>query len=421
MQGGRILGEGVDGCVFTEPSWPCSSQFKLTDIPSSHNSSIVSKIVPLSDKEDTNILMATKLLGPLAFTFIANLRGECSPANSKNPPKSSDQSSLKASQIALQDWSVKGQACESIQKSISNGKGISDSHKVLFIQRYSATVNEWLSFKKFNETYIAIHQISKAVPSFLINIQRLYQNPIDHLYHIDLHVGNLFVRSSKAEIHLGISDFGHCLLRQESPLYLTKYIAPYQFFSGYSQVPLEARLLNYCFQTSSESLDPKQLVLRWRQDPEVLKSISKSKDAFIITIDYTLAVLLDCPLFIEMVQELQSLSMSIKTPSYTLTKKQIQILEFILSRYLSWSPINTLTESLLLLKHPVNLQNEVKRIAESEVKHTKIGTSPSGIKPFIVYILQLLLLPYLQKGVPLIKALMTVQEADISGLFNVSR
>ena len=402
MQGGRILGEGVDGCVFTEPSWPCSSQFKLTDIPSSHNSSIVSKIVPLSDKEDTNILMATKLLGPLAFTFIANLRGECSPANSKNPPKSSDQSSLKASQIALQDWSVKGQACESIQ-------------------RYSATVNEWLSFKKFNETYIAIHQISKAVPSFLINIQRLYQNPIDHLYHIDLHVGNLFVRSYKAEIHLGISDFGHCLLRQESPLYLTKYIAPYQFFSGYSQVPLEARLLNYCFQTSSESLDPKQLVLRWRQDPEVLKSISKSKDAFIITIDYTLAVLLDCPLFIEMVQELQSLSMSIKTPSYTLTKKQIQILEFILSRYLSWSPINTLTESLLLLKHPVNLQNEVKRIAESEVKHTKIGTSPSGIKPFIVYILQLLLLPYLQKGVPLIKALMTVQEADISGLFNVSR
>jgi len=421
MQGGRILGEGVDGCVFTEPSWPCSSQFKLTDIPSSYNTSVVSKIVPLSDTEDINLRMASKLLGPLSFTFIANLRGECSPANSKHPPKLSDQSSLKVSQMALQDWSVKGQACERIQKSITDGKGISNSHKLIFIQRYPSTVNEWLSFKKFNETYATIHQVSKAIPSFLTALQRLYQNPTDHLYHIDLHAGNLFVRHYKGEIYLGISDFGHCLLRQDSALYLTKYIAPYEFFSGYSQVPLEARLLNYCFHTSSESVDPKQLVLRWKQDPEVLKSISKSKDPFIVTIDYTLPVLLNSPLFIEMIQELQNLSLSIKTSSYTLSKKQIQILEFILSRYLCWSPINTLTESLLLLKHPVNLQNEVKRIAENEVKHTKIGTSPSGIKPFIIYLIQLLLLPYLQKGVPLIKALITVQEADVSGLFNVSR
>jgi hypothetical protein len=52
MKGGRILGEGVDGCVFSEPLWPCAAGSKVTgQIPSGSDKSVVAKIVKKDDVE----------------------------------------------------------------------------------------------------------------------------------------------------------------------------------------------------------------------------------------------------------------------------------------------------------------------------------------------------------------------------------
>ena len=129
--GGRIVGEGIDGCVFAEPAWPCEGTKDYQHIPLSRDGRYVSKIVPMSDTEDEYLRAAEHLLGPLASTFIAKLEGSCAPANSKNPPKLADKGAFMASQSSLAAWTEKDQACESLKQTLKEGKTISEAIQIM--------------------------------------------------------------------------------------------------------------------------------------------------------------------------------------------------------------------------------------------------------------------------------------------------
>jgi len=426
--GGRIVGEGIDGCVFAEPAWPCEGSKEYQHIPLSRDGRYVSKIVPRSDTEDEYLRAAEHLLGPLASTFIAKLEGTCAPANSKNPPKLADKGAFMASQSALAAWTAKDQACESLKQTLKEGKTISEgTHKIYFIQRYPITVGEWLTLHKNDHYKLVIRQMVHATPVFLTGLQKFYQNPNEQVFHIDLHVGNLFVRTqADKSLQLGVSDFGHCLLNnQESnelPKYLTEYIQRYEFYSGYSQVPLEARILNYCYQKKLDTADPRTLVTTWQNDREISMKIVGSKDTLLVNLYWYLKTLLEKPLFLEMITELQSLCKTLRAhadkPVLVLSKKQSFILQFILSRYLSFSPINALVEGLMGLKAEKPFQKEVEQIAIQVLGfQQRLAPAPdTGIKPFIQFLSRLLCAPYMQK-VPLEQALKTVMEAEMSHLF----
>ncbi len=81
MLGGKVIGEGVDGCIFTNSMWPCESG--STNVPDSKDKKYVSKIVSIEDTESENLKMAARLIGPeLSKKYLAGLHGECKPANS---------------------------------------------------------------------------------------------------------------------------------------------------------------------------------------------------------------------------------------------------------------------------------------------------------------------------------------------------
>jgi len=430
QSGGRIIGEGVDGCVFAEPAWPCEGSTEYAHIPLSRDGRYVSKIVPMSDTEDIYLKAAADLLGPLASTFIAKLEGTCKPANSKSPPKLADKGAYVASTSALSAWTEKDQACESLEKTLKEGKAISQgTHKIYYIQRYPITVGEWIKFQKNTDYKYLIRQMMHATPSFLSGLQRFYQNPNNQLFHIDLHIGNLFVRTQlDKSLQLGVSDFGHCLLKNTStgwndlPKYLSDYIQRYEFYSGYSQVPFEARLLNYCYQKKLDTVDPMKLVDQWENDREVsLKKLS-TNDLVIVQSYWYLKYLKDKPIFWQMIKELQSLSATLRSqaanPTLVLSKKQSFILDFILSRYMTFSPINTITEALAGLKAPIPFRKEIEQTVIDTLGYQQRTAlaADTGIRPFIRFLIRLLCAPYMQ-DVPLEQSLKTVMEADLSSLF----
>jgi len=110
MLGGKIIGEGVDGCVSKTPMWPCVAGTE--GIPSPDDTHYVSKIVSNKDTEPELLKMAAELLGPdLSSKYLAKLQGECKPANPLNPPSQKNAASMAQTKANIQAWQRKGQAC----------------------------------------------------------------------------------------------------------------------------------------------------------------------------------------------------------------------------------------------------------------------------------------------------------------------
>jgi hypothetical protein len=82
MLGGKIIGEGVDGCILSRPMWPCATNSLSHMQVNSMSEKYVSKVVSINDKETDNLKIAARILGPdLSSRYIAGLEGECSPAD----------------------------------------------------------------------------------------------------------------------------------------------------------------------------------------------------------------------------------------------------------------------------------------------------------------------------------------------------
>jgi hypothetical protein len=400
--GGKIIGEGEDGCVFAEPMWPCASS-AAQSVPNSKNSEYVSKIIDSSDHEAEYIKAAARILGPeLSSKYLIHFKGECAPATDQSPPARIDTKAFQESKDALAKWPNPDQACGTLKKALKKGD-ISRDHKVMYLEKYTMTLNDWghMRHSKRND----IRQILKAIPPFLSILQKLYQNSSEQLINIDLHAGNIFVKENPFQF--GIADFGHSLLRQHIVgsgvmfygKYLCDYIAVYPLYSGYIQIPLEARLLNFCYRKQLDYVSPSEIIEKWLHDPDVLKHQKEIPDSTLANHSDIMATLLTRPLFIAMLESIQKLSRKLRqSPSnpkeltLSLSPNDKTVLEYIITRYGSISPINVITTICIL----------------SNINHTRT------LVEFITTAIQA---PYLQTGSSLPSALSSIQGADLGILW----
>ena len=410
MLGGRIIGEGVDGCVLSSPMWPCSSSDANT-MPKSTNSRYVSKVVSINDPESDNLKMAARILGPeLSSRYIAGLQGECKPADKINPEGSRNTESMKSAERAVVTWPKKGQACAELKNELVKGKDISKKTKVMIISKYDATVSGWV--EKLEKSYkITMKEVEKAIPQFMVVLQKLYQSHQEQLIHIDLHTGNIFIRLQTNGLEFGLADFGRCVFRRhgQDPSksfygeYLIDYVSRNEFFCNYSQVPFESRLLNFCYRKNLDNASPSELVKAWENDNSVRMSAAGSRDLIEVNRSQMISYLLKRVLFIAMIEQIQSVCKKIRVSSgdYSVLYKSLSdtekiVVEFILTRYSILSPLNTISEDIM------NRYDE--KVIDSHGK---------GTNTLVRFLMVGIVAPYDQEGSSLVKALSAVQGGDM--------
>jgi hypothetical protein len=173
-------------------------------------------------------------------------------------------------------------------------------------------------------------------------------------------------------LQFGIADFGRCLLRRYSdpasnsqfiPEYIENSIKKYELFAFYKQIPLEARLLNFCLKRNLDDADPAYLVSEWLKDEDVIQQ-SYLNDIIASTARYYMGHFFKKPLFIAMVELLQSISAKIRVeplvqalqlplpqvlPALVLSTDESIAMEFIITRYMAVSPFVTICEQMLNL------------------------------------------------------------------------
>ena len=409
MQGGRILGEGVDGCIFEGPMWPCAEGSTGSETaPDTMDKRYVSKLVSIEDKEVEFLKMAERLLGrELAEKYISRLQTECEPATQQKPPKQRNKESLKQGEKNTMGWLKQDQACGILKDKLKSGKNISQDSKLMIITKYADTVSSWA--EKLKTTTIpyttTMQYVENALPNFIYILQKLYQNPAEQLVHIDLHTGNIIVRYNPLEF--GIADFGRCVFRRQNQdpsktffgEFLIGYVSKVAFLPRFTQVPLEARILSYCYINNLDTVNPAVLVNTWTNDTLVREATEESRDVIISERSKILPILLTKLLFITMIQSIQSICKKIRqnlnnaSALYTsLSQSERIAVEFILTRYSILSPINTIYTEIMNL-YPYSVYQKGTRISR--------------------FILKGIMLPYLQEGSSLDKALSSVQAADL--------
>lgn len=426
MKGGRIIGEGVDGCVFTEPMWPCSADTYNPALPNLLDNRYVSKIVATEDREIEYRKIAQRLLGNLAKEHLTFIKGECKPADDAHPPHESQADIYKSVKNTVLHWKKPGQKCSVLQDMIKGGKSFSESHKIAFITRYLMSVKAWYMWSK-KPVKEVLSGIVNAVGPFIEALQLLYQQPHEQLIHIDLHIDNIFVKHSP--VHFGLTDFGHCLSRRSSDsqakqastflgYYLTKYVANFRFFVDYSQVPLEARLLNYCYVENMDSVAPDVLVRGWMK--EVQKVQKDSTDLIVMEVFEFTRALLRKPFFISMIQYIQQISRKLRVNSndpvqvvQSMSRHEKVILEFIVTRYMAITPINTIVEGVMLLPCTPPTYSEVKPIVSAYFKNQKYRNDDMNFYKLIHFLTKAIMRPYTQEGSSLVSVVASVQVSDL--------
>jgi hypothetical protein len=425
MQGGRIIGEGVDGCILTEPMWPCSSETDNQFVPDLESRDYISKIVPRNDSESLYRKSAERLLGPLATKFMTTLKSECTPADPKHVSKKVQEEIYKSSEDSLTSWKSDGEACSQLKDVLKKKGEIASTHKIMYITRYLMNVKEWMQTTRQPMSQI-LSSVIPAIRPFLGALQRLYQQPSEQLIHIDMHAGNIFIKLNP--LQFGLTDFGHCLLRRSSDTqeaqiqsfigkYVYKYVTVYIFYLEHSVVPLEARLLNYCFMHKKEDVSPISLVREW--EFEVNKIKRGSKDLLVMELTNFLDNLLKSHSFILMVEHIQKISRKIRIHNEnpvqfyaSLTKDEITVLEYILTRYIAISPVNTIAQAIMTLD---SSSKESKFLIQSYFKKKPLDSNVSStkLKYLTDYISQMIMAPYNQLGSSFSATLKSIQGMDI--------
>jgi len=437
MIGGGILGEGVDGCIITKPLWPCASgTASYGKEQDSFSDGVVSKIVKHGDVESIYLEAVTRILGEEdALKYVAGIQGRCHPANDTHPPSQTKMTNYLESKRALIKYTgVEGLACGHLKKELLSEKGISKTHTLIYLSRYPITLYEWtiLMKRKNISIRVVMDSINKTMPEFLKILQRFYKGKTEHLINIDLHHNNIFIRAMGASLQFGIADFGRCILRQlNNPLSLPTYISEYlntnqiryTIYTGYKQVPLEARLLDFCFKKNLDNEDPSVIVNGWLTDKNNLDYAESPhyNDLIVLNMKIYVKYLLTKPLFIDMVEELIEISKKMRSPTTlinTLTRDELTILEFITTRYMAMSPIVTILDQL----HNIDpiVKSEIKEITAkrfSTDRTVEPKSKGSGIYYIVEYLNRLLIAPYTGRGSSLSASLVSVRSIDLSMLW----
>ena len=437
MIGGGILGEGVDGCIVTKPLWPCAAgKTSYGKEQGGFSDDVVSKIVKHGDVESIYLEAASRILGEEnALKYLAGIRGHCRPANDAHPPAQTKIPDYVESKKALIKYvGSEGMACGHLKEDLLSEKGISKTHTLMYISRYPITLYEWTNLikKRGIDFRLVMTSINKSIPDFLLILQRFYRGKTEHLINIDLHHNNIFVRAQGSNIQFGIADFGRCILRQlNEPLSLPTYIAEYlntnqiryTIYTGYKQVPFEARLLDFCFKKNLDNEDPSVIVNQWLNDINNIDYAESPycNDIIVLNMKIYIKYLLTKPLFIDMVEELIEISKKMRYPSSlvrSLTRDELTVLEFITTRYMAMSPIVTILDQL----HNIDLRVKFE-IKEITAKRFSSDRTPdlkgrgSGVYYMVEYLNRLLIAPYTGRGSSLSAALSSVRSIDLSVLW----
>ena len=242
LKGGKVLGEGADGCVLTDPIWPCA-----LDIPGYDPSdrTLVGKIVENSDIEDINIRIAKNIVGE--SPHIIQLIGVCKLDN----PDTTDR--VKAKYI----FDNRRALTRLFQNSYMNShkkactrlgqipvEKIIQDYKILILKRYDSDL---LTF--FNDNYTTANftkeLLISAIP-FVKVLQQLVDGNTGKLINLDLHAQNIFIHGS----HMGMADLGRCVYwtpgNSENWLpAIRAYLKKYPVFGGFPHIPIEARLYSF--------------------------------------------------------------------------------------------------------------------------------------------------------------------------------
>ena len=259
--GGRVLASGSDGCIFTEPVWPC-----LDDIPGFDptDKTLVGKIVPKEDNEDTIIRIAETILGGKS-KYIVELIGSCSPADSSSalePNKTyinvnkadlvqyKSLQRKKAKQYSKRHGSTPdySNACTNLSDTSPND--LTNNYKILVIRKYSNTLINYYNTNN-NTNYLITRNILNAAVNLVQTIETFAKNPETSIINIDLHSGNIFQNfDEKGKIYLGMADFGRCMYKTPGDnsnwvKMLDNYCFQMKLQTGYPQIPLEARIYSF--------------------------------------------------------------------------------------------------------------------------------------------------------------------------------
>ena len=414
MQGPRILAEGVDGCILSGPMWPCAQGSQGAPDPS--NTRYVSKLVSVKDEESGFLRIAERLLGTeLSQKYLSKLQTECKPATKNSPPNPKNLGSLIKDQenIKKRSWPADNyeQACGELKRKLVSGEGSLTGKKLMIITKYPMTISGWIN--KLNNNPIpfntVIMNVERAIPNFIFVLQKLYQNPAEQLIHIDLHTGNIFVKFDPFEF--GLADFGRCVFRRANNdpsetffgKFLISYVSSIPFFAVYRQVPLEARLLSFCYMKKLENADPFFLVKSWENDNEVRATSSGSTDVIVFFRSFLISELFNKEkkriLFTAMIQVIQSICSKLRanlnnaSALYNnLTSTEKKAIEFILTRYAILSPINSINEEIMSVYPQIPFSR---------------GTHVTN------FLLKGIMAPYIQDGSSLDAAVTSVQGADL--------
>jgi hypothetical protein len=411
MLGGRVLGEGVDGCILSEPMWPCSANTASHVEVNSRDPHYVSKIVNTNDEEIYNLKIVNQILGPeMSSRYIIGLHSQCKPADKLHPASPKNTKSVVNAEKALISWPNGGKACSSLKNMVTKGKNISSQSTLMIIPKYEMTFSGFIH--KVNKPYeLVVEQVQAAVPGLMVVLQRLYQGALGQLIHTDLHSENIVVKRVNNGIEFGLADFGRCISRlngidSSKTFYcnfLIKYISRIDFFYSYSQIPFEIRLLNYCYRKNMENVLPSVLLNGWVNDKDVVSDSNNSTDLIQANRHRMVSYLLKRVLFIAMIEQIQSICRKLranpidyKALDNSLNATEKIVLEFILTRYSILSPFNSMIQELM---YKFNMPLIDKR---------GIGTTN-----LIRFMMLGILVPYDQEGSSLSKALTAVQGADM--------
>ena len=367
QKGGKILGAGADGCIFSESAWPCSTETDISGYDVS-DPKFVTKMVEKSDNEDKIIAIAASILtGADAKHLITNY-GTCSPVDNTttDPTKMAALDENMANIIALQQ-SSKENACEKLSDLPSSE--IQKTRKILVNSRFNSDLHNYI--KKYANTTNVILNVLKAAIPFLAALKKLATNSGNRLVNLDLHNGNIFVNFNTlgGPLTMGIADYGRCAYYdvKKNNMYnkatwsqaLVNYISEYDLQVNFSMIPVDSRLLNAFVinnRLNSEADIINHIVQLVKNNRSLIDTPS---DPFYFVGETQLPKLLN--IFTPF------LTYVIKFPTFSVDKK-MSLLDFMLYRYITVGFVGSIITSLTMTAEFVKELSAIKIAAEDYIK-----------------------------------------------------
>ena len=259
QKGGKILGAGADGCIFSQSAWPCSTETDISGYDVS-DPKFVAKMVEKSDNEDKIIAIAASILTGADAKHLIKNYGVCSPVDDTT----TDTTKLQAlnenlNSIMTLHANQKENACTRLSDQTSTE--IQNKTKLLVNSRFNSDLHHYVN--KYSKTLNIIPKIIKAAIPFSGALKKMATNSANRLINLDLHSGNIFINSDTlgGPLIMGMADFGRCCYydvnqsndENAKTLHnsLINYVSEYNLQIRYPMIPIECRLFNTYITTNT--------------------------------------------------------------------------------------------------------------------------------------------------------------------------